>query len=188
MKVIDTSIPDVKIIEPTVFGDERGFFMETWSQKKFEELVTGKPTRFVQDNHSKSNKGILRGLHYQTENTQGKLVRVISGEVFDVAVDIRKGSPTFGKWVGAYLSAENKHQLWIPKGFAHGFYVTSDKAEFVYKCTDYYDPKAEVSIAWNDNILSIQWPIENKPVLSSKDTNSLSIDEVSSRGLLTPYC
>ncbi|OEE96747.1 dTDP-4-dehydrorhamnose 3,5-epimerase, partial [Vibrio crassostreae] len=142
MKVIDTRIPDVKIIEPSVFGDERGFFMETWNQKQFEELVTGKPTKFVQDNHSKSKKGILRGLHYQTENTQGKLVRVVSGEVFDVAVDIRQGSPTFGQWVGEYLSAENKRQLWIPEGFAHGFYVTSDGAEFVYKCTDYYNPKA----------------------------------------------
>ncbi|MFA0526106.1 dTDP-4-dehydrorhamnose 3,5-epimerase, partial [Vibrio sp. 10N.222.52.C3] len=140
MKVIDTRIPDVKIIEPSVFGDERGFFMETWNQKKFEELVTGKPTKFVQDNHSKSKKGILRGLHYQTENTQGKLVRVVSGEVFDVAVDIRKDSPTFGQWVGEYLSAENKRQLWVPEGFAHGFYVTSNEAEFVYKCTDYYNP------------------------------------------------
>ena len=146
MKVIDTSIPDVKIIEPTIFGDDRGFFMETWSQKKFEDLVTGNPTKFVQDNHSKSTKGILRGLHYQTENTQGKLVRVVSGEVFDVAVDIRKDSATFGQWVGVYLSAENKRQFWIPEGFAHGFYVTSDEAEFVYKCTDYYNPGAEHSI------------------------------------------
>ena len=169
MKVIDTRIPAVKIIEPSVFGDERGFFMETWNQKKFEELVTGKPTHFVQDNHSKSKKGILRGLHYQTENTQGKLVRVISGEVFDVAVDIRKGSPTFGQWVGEYLSADNNRQLWIPEGFAHGFYVTSDEAEFVYKCTDYYNPKAEISILWDDPDLFIQWPINIKPTLSSKD-------------------
>lgn len=169
MKVIDTDIPDVKIIEPTVFGDERGFFMETWNQNKFEELVTGKPTQFVQDNHSKSKKGILRGLHYQTENTQGKLVRVISGEVFDVVVDIRKGSPTFGKWVGVYLSAENKRQLWIPKGFAHGFYVTSNEAEFVYKCTDYYNPSAEHTILWNDPELGIKWPLQNEPLLSIKD-------------------
>lgn len=169
MNVIDTDIPDVKIIEPAVFGDERGFFMETWNQKKFEELVTGKPTQFVQDNHSKSKKGILRGLHYQTENTQGKLVRVVSGEVFDVAVDIRKGSPTFGKWIGVYLSAENNRQLWIPEGFAHGFYVTSDEAEFVYKCTDYYNPKAEVSIAWNDSSINIEWPLEDEPLLSTKD-------------------
>jgi dTDP-4-dehydrorhamnose 3,5-epimerase len=171
MKVIDTNIADVKIIEPAVFGDERGFFMETWNQQKFEELVTGKPTKFVQDNHSKSKKGILRGLHYQTENTQGKLVRVVSGEVFDVAVDIRKESSTFGQWVGVYLSAENKRQLWVPEGFAHGFYVTSEDAEFVYKCTDYYNPKAEVSISWDDKELNINWPLVDKPVLSNKDEN-----------------
>ena len=172
MKVIETEIPDVKIIEPAVFGDERGFFMETWNQNKFEELVTGKPTQFVQDNHSKSKKGILRGLHYQTENTQGKLVRVVSGEVFDVAVDIRKDSPTFGKWVGVYLSAENKRQLWIPEGFAHGFYVTSDEAEFVYKCTDYYNPSAEHSILWNDSDIGIQWPLISSPYLSQKDSTA----------------
>ncbi|EGQ9864785.1 dTDP-4-dehydrorhamnose 3,5-epimerase [Vibrio parahaemolyticus] len=169
MKVIDTKIPDVKIIEPAVFGDERGFFMETWNQKRFEELVTGKPTKFVQDNHSKSKKGILRGLHYQTENTQGKLVRVISGEVFDVAVDIRKDSPTFGMWVGEYLSAENKRQLWVPEGFAHGFYVISEEAEFVYKCTNYYAPEAEKSIIWNDPNLKINWPLVDTPTLSEKD-------------------
>ncbi|EKO3940684.1 dTDP-4-dehydrorhamnose 3,5-epimerase [Vibrio metschnikovii] len=175
MKVIDTRIPDVKIIEPSVFGDERGFFMETWNQKRFEELVTGKPTQFVQDNHSKSKKGILRGLHYQTENIQGKLVRVVVGEVFDVAVDIRKNSPTFGQWVGEYLSAENKRQLWIPEGFAHGFYVTSDEAEFVYKCTNYYHPQSEKSILWNDLALSIAWPIETQPQLSEKDASAPSI-------------
>ncbi|HIF9122701.1 TPA: dTDP-4-dehydrorhamnose 3,5-epimerase [Photobacterium damselae] len=175
MNVIETDIPDVKIIEPAVFGDERGFFMETWNQKKFEELVTGKPTQFVQDNHSKSKKGILRGLHYQTENTQGKLVRVVSGEVFDVAVDIRKDSPTFGKWVGVYLSAENKRQLWVPEGFAHGFYVTSDEAEFVYKCTDYYNSNAEHSIKWNDTSISIEWPISSQPLMSEKDKNSISL-------------
>ncbi|MCD9544492.1 dTDP-4-dehydrorhamnose 3,5-epimerase [Photobacterium carnosum] len=175
MKVIDTSIPDVKIIEPTIFGDDRGFFMETWNQKKFEDLVTGNPTKFVQDNHSKSKKGILRGLHYQTENTQGKLVRVVSGEVFDVAVDIRKDSSTFGQWVGVYLSAENKRQLWIPEGFAHGFYVTSDEAEFVYKCTDYYNPAAEISIAWNDSNIKVDWPLSNDPVLSEKDANALEL-------------
>ena len=178
MKVIDTCIPDVKIIEPSVFGDERGFFMETWNQKKFEELVTGKPTQFVQDNHSKSKKGILRGLHYQTENTQGKLVRVVSGEVFDVAVDIRKGSPTFGQWVGEYLSAENKRQLWVPEGFAHGFYVTSEEAEFVYKCTDYYNPKAEISIYWNDLSINIDWPIIESCVLSKKDNDGISLQEI----------
>ena len=178
MKVIDTEIPDVKIIEPAVFGDERGFFMETWNQNTFEEQVTGKPTKFVQDNHSKSKKGILRGLHYQTENTQGKLVRVVSGEVFDVAVDIRKNSPTFGKWVGVYLSDENKRQLWIPEGFAHGFYVTSDEAEFVYKCTDYYNPQAEVSIAWNDSELKIDWPLCDEPLLSIKDEMGIKIKDI----------
>lgn len=178
MNVIETNIPDVKIIEPAVFGDERGFFMETWQQKKFEELVTGKPTQFVQDNHSKSKKGILRGLHYQTDNTQGKLVRVVSGEVFDVAVDIRKDSPTFGQWVGVLLSADNKRQLWIPEGFAHGFYVTSDEAEFVYKCTDYYNPKAEHSILWCDAEININWPItETAPLLSKKDGEAKSLSE-----------
>lgn len=175
MKVIDTSIPDVKIIEPSVFGDERGFFMETWNQKRFEEQVTGKPTQFVQDNHSKSNKGILRGLHFQTKNTQGKLVRVVSGEVFDVAVDIRKGSPTYGLWVGEYLSAENKRQLWVPEGFAHGFYVTSEEAEFVYKCTNYYDPSSEVSIKWNDEKIGVRWPISTLPILSKKDLEGVDL-------------
>lgn len=177
MKVIDSKIPDVKIIEPTVFGDERGFFMETWQQKKFEELVTGKPTQFVQDNHSKSKKGILRGLHYQTKNTQGKLVRVVAGEVFDVAVDIRKGSSTFGQWVGFYLSAVNKRQLWVPEGFAHGFYVTSVDAEFVYKCTNYYDPNSEVSIKWDDPDIGIEWPIELAPLLSQKDMCASSLSK-----------
>ena len=177
MKVIDTNIPDVKIIEPQVFGDERGFFMETWQQKQFEELVTGKSTPFVQDNHSKSSKGILRGLHYQTTHTQGKLVRVISGEVFDVAVDIRKDSPTFGEWVGVYLSAENKRQLWIPAGFAHGFYVTSNEAEFVYKCTDYYHPESEISIRWDDETIGIEWPL-NGIILSSKDSNGRRFNQI----------
>ncbi|NGZ15530.1 dTDP-4-dehydrorhamnose 3,5-epimerase [Vibrio aestuarianus] len=174
MNVIETKIPDVKIIEPDVFGDERGFFMETWQQKKFEELVAGRTVNFVQDNHSKSKRGILRGLHYQTENTQGKLVRVISGEVFDVAVDIRAGSATFGQWVGVYLSANNKRQLWVPEGFAHGFYVTSDEAEFVYKCTDYYNPGAEKSLNWQDSCIAIEWPLlEGVPtILSEKDKNA----------------
>jgi dTDP-4-dehydrorhamnose 3,5-epimerase len=167
MNVIETSIPDVKIIEPAVFGDERGFFMETWNQAKFEE-----------DNHSKSKKGILRGLHYQTENTQGKLVRVVSGEVFDVAVDIRKSSPTFGKWVGVYLSEENKRQLWIPEGFAHGFYVMSDGAEFFYKCTDYYNSKVELAILWNDPVIGIQWPIDDGgATLSEKDNNAMCFSD-----------
>ncbi len=176
MKVIETKIPDVKIIEPSVFGDERGFFMETWQQKKFEELVC--PRQFVQDNHSKSSKGILRGLHYQTENTQGKLVRVVSGEVFDVAVDMRQSSSTFGQWVGVFLSADNKRQLWVPEGFAHGFLVTSDSAEFVYKCTDYYNPKAEHSLLWNDATIGIEWPLaeETEPQLSEKDKQGASFD------------
>jgi dTDP-4-dehydrorhamnose 3,5-epimerase len=180
MKVIDTTIPDVKIIESAVFGDERGFFMETWNQQKFDELVTGKPTTFVQDNHSKSKKGILRGLHYQTENTQGKLVRVTSGEVFDVAVDIRKNSPTLGQWIGVYLSSENKRQLWVPEGFAHGFYVISDEAEFVYKCTDYYNSNAEISLMWNDPQINIKWPINPsiEVVLSKKDIKGLRLSEI----------
>jgi dTDP-4-dehydrorhamnose 3,5-epimerase len=177
VKIIDTKISAVKIIEPIVFGDERGFFMETWNQQKFEESVSGKPTSFVQDNHSKSKKGILRGLHYQTENTQGKLVRVVSGEVFDVAVDIRKNSPTFGKWVGVYLSAVNKRQLWVPEGFAHGFYVTSDEAEFVYKCTNYYHPQSEISIAWDDPDIGIEWPLEQAPLLSMKDKNGRALND-----------
>jgi dTDP-4-dehydrorhamnose 3,5-epimerase len=183
MKVIDTKIPDVKIIEPDVFGDERGFFMETWNQKEFEVKVTGKPTLFVQDNHSKSKKGILRGLHYQTENTQGKLVRVVSGEVFDVAVDIRENSPTFGQWVGEYLSAENKKQLWVPEGFAHGFYVTSQSVEFVYKCTDIYNPKKEVSLAWDDSELGIQWPLDGEPMLSEKDKKGILFGDLISNVL-----
>jgi dTDP-4-dehydrorhamnose 3,5-epimerase len=178
MNVIDTKIPDVKIIEPAIFGDERGFFMETWNQEKFEKLVTKKITPFVQDNHSKSKLGILRGLHFQTENTQGKLVRVTSGEVFDVAVDIRKNSPTFGQWVGVYLSAENKRQLWVPEGFAHGFYVTSEEAEFVYKCTNYYHPESEVSLLWNDESLAIEWPLESTPTLSDKDQRGLLLSDI----------
>lgn len=176
MNIIETSIPDVKIIEPAVFGDERGFFMETWNHKRFEQLVTRKQTNFVQDNHSKSSKGILRGLHYQINNPQGKLVRVVAGEVFDVAVDLRKSSKTFGRWVGVYLSAENKRQLWIPEGFAHGFYVTSNEAEFVYKCTDYYYPEHEKSLLWNDPELSIEWPLikSTNPIISLKDSAGMN--------------
>ncbi|MFV9371823.1 dTDP-4-dehydrorhamnose 3,5-epimerase [Citrobacter portucalensis] len=179
MKVINTAISEVKIIEPKVFGDERGFFMETWNHRDFERNVSGVQINFVQDNHSKSFKGTLRGLHYQSRNTQGKLVRVISGEVFDVAVDLRKDSPTFGHWVGVYLSAENKRQLWIPEGFAHGFYVTSNEAEFVYKCTNYYDPAAEISVSWDDPTLNINWPLgfNEKPILSPKDASALSFFE-----------
>ncbi|MEQ5874334.1 dTDP-4-dehydrorhamnose 3,5-epimerase [Pseudoalteromonas sp. MEBiC 03485] len=177
MKIIDTLIPDVKILEPKVFGDDRGFFMETFRDTWFRENVAD--VNFVQDNHSKSKQGILRGLHYQTENTQGKLVRVTSGEVFDVAVDVRKNSPTFGQWVGEYLSAENKRQLWIPAGFAHGFYVTSESAEFVYKCTDYYNPHAEISIAWDDSDLDIHWPLKGASLmLSQKDREGLNFRSI----------
>lgn len=183
MKVIETNIVEVKIIEPTVYGDERGFFMETWNQAKFEELVTGKKTMFVQDNHSKSKKGILRGLHFQSENTQGKLVRVGVGSVFDVAVDVRANSPTCGQWVGVELSAENKRQLWIPEGFAHGFYVLTESAEFIYKCTDYYNPKAEHTISWDDPTLDISWPIsqETQLLLSDKDKLGLSFKKFLAR-------
>lgn len=175
MNIIKTAIPDVLIFEPKVFGDDRGFFYESFNQQQFEQAI-GRSVNFVQDNHSKSKKGILRGLHYQTENTQGKLVRVISGEVFDVAVDLRKSSPTFGLWVGVYLSSENKRQLWVPEGFAHGFYVTSDEAEFVYKCTDYYNPAAEHSIVWDDPKVGIEWPIDITPILSEKDKNASFFD------------
>jgi len=173
MKFINTSIPDVIIIEPQVFGDERGFFSETFRQSLFNDRC-GKTT-FVQENHSKSSQGILRGLHYQTENTQGKLVRVVDGCVFDVAVDMRKHSDTFGQWVGVELSSENKRQLWVPEGFAHGFYVMSKSAEFVYKCTNYYNPKAEVSLQWDEPSLDITWPLVNgvPPKLSDKDQNGL---------------
>ena len=172
MNLIETGIDGLVIIEPQVFGDERGFFMETFQARKFEEL--GLPTNFVQDNHSRSKKGILRGLHIQTQNTQGKLVRVISGEVYDVAVDLRKGSPTYGEWRGVYLSGENKRMFWVPEGFAHGFYVTSESADFVYKCTDYYTPEHDMSIAWNDPELKIEWPLEmgGEPQLSTKDENA----------------
>lgn len=173
MNVIKTTIPDVLILEPNVFEDERGFFFESFNQRDFDAAL-GKTVHFVQDNHSKSKKGTLRGLHYQTENTQGKLVRVVAGEVFDVAVDIRKGSPTFGQWVGVVLSAANKRQLWVPAGFAHGFYVTSDEAEFVYKCTDYYNRAAERTLLWNDPQIGIDWPLEGAPLLSAKDCQGLS--------------
>ena len=170
MKAIPLTIPDIILLEPKVFGDDRGFFFESFNQIIFEKITGITPT-FVQDNHSKSSQGILRGLHYQTEQTQGKLVRVTQGEVYDVAVDMRKDSPTFGKHVGVLLSAENKRQLWVPEGFAHGFYVTTESAEFVYKCTDYYAPQFEQSLLWNDPVLDIQWPLVNgqNPLLSAKD-------------------
>ncbi len=167
MNIIDTRIPDVKLLEPKVFGDERGFFMETFRDEWFRQNVAERT--FVQENHSKSTQGVLRGLHYQTENTQGKVVRVVSGEVFDVAVDMRRESPTFGHWVGEILSADNKRQLWVPEGFAHGFYVLSNEAEFVYKCTDYYNPNAEHSLIWNDATVGIDWPLSDEPSLSAKD-------------------
>jgi dTDP-4-dehydrorhamnose 3,5-epimerase len=174
MKVIDTDIPDVKIFEPQVFGDARGFFFESFNQKVFEEATEIK-REFVQDNHSKSQKGVLRGLHYQLPPmAQGKLVRVTQGEVFDVAVDIRKSSSTFGKWVGVRLSAENKRQLWVPEGFAHGFFTLSDEAEFLYKTTNFYSPQHEASLLWSDETLNIQWPIEVgcPPMLNHKDSSA----------------
>ncbi|GKX55006.1 dTDP-4-dehydrorhamnose 3,5-epimerase [Leminorella grimontii] len=169
MNVIKTDIPDVLILEPRVFGDERGFFFESFNQRAFEDIV-GRNVTFVQDNHSKSSKGVLRGLHFQKgEYAQGKLVRCTVGEVFDVVVDIRKDTPTFGKWVGVYLSAENKRQLWIPEGFAHGFLTLSETAEFLYKATNYYAPASEGSILWNDKTIGIEWPITQPPELSAKD-------------------
>jgi len=168
MKVIPTEIPDVLIIEPQVYGDDRGFFLESFNQKNFREK-TGVNTTFVQDNHSMSLKNVLRGLHYQIPNPQGKLVRVVNGSVFDVAVDARQSSPTFGQWVGCILSAENKRIFWVPEGFAHGFLVLSDRAEFLYKTTNYYYPQYEKTIAWNDADLGIDWPLEVPPILSPKD-------------------
>ena len=170
MKITSTSIPDVKIIEPVVFKDKRGFFFEAWQQKRFDKEIA--PRSFVQDNISGSVKGTLRGLHYQTSNSQGKLIQVISGEVFDVAVDIRKSSPTFGKWVGEIISSQNRKQLWIPEGFAHGFYVISEWAEFTYKCTDFYSPESERTIMWNDRDIGIQWPVPEgeQPIVSEKDS------------------
>ncbi|WP_285425248.1 dTDP-4-dehydrorhamnose 3,5-epimerase [Pseudomonas sp. efr-133-TYG-103a] len=168
MNVIETELPEVLIIEPKVFGDERGFFYESFNAKAFAE-VTGVDAQFVQDNHSRSQKGVLRGLHYQIENPQGKLVRVTAGKVLDIAVDIRRGSSHFGKWFGLELSAENARQLWIPPGFAHGFLVLSDYAEFLYKTTDYYTPSAERCIRWDDEELAIEWGLTEPPKLSAKD-------------------
>ncbi|APG26642.1 dTDP-4-dehydrorhamnose 3,5-epimerase [Syntrophotalea acetylenivorans] len=172
MKVIPTDIPEILILEPKVFGDERGFFYESFNQRAWEE-ATGLKRNFVQDNHSRSVKGVLRGLHYQLPpSAQGKLVRCVVGEVFDVAVDVRKSSPTFGKWVGVNLSAENKRQLWIPEGFAHGFLVLSDVAEFLYKATDYYAPEHERGIVWDDPELAIDWPLTEKTTVSAKDRDA----------------
>ena len=172
MKITPTTIPEVLVIEPKVFGDARGFFFESFNQKAFNQ-ATGLHLNFVQDNHSRSAKGVLRGLHYQIEQPQGKLVRVMHGAVFDVAVDIRKGSPTFGKWEGIELSEDNHKQHWIPAGFAHGFLVTSESAEFLYKTTDYYAPEHERCIAWNDPDIGIEWPLTTQPSLSAKDQKGL---------------
>lgn len=177
MKITPTQLPDVLLLEPRVFGDHRGFFMETFRQSLFDELLPG--VRFVQDNHSLSSQGILRGLHYQLTQPQGKLVRVVQGEIYDVAVDLRRSSPTFGRSVGVVLSAQNKHQLWVPPGFAHGFYVISETAEMVYKCSDYYAPDDEYSLLWNDPALEIEWPpMPGEPVLSDKDKNGRLLKDV----------
>jgi len=168
VKVIPTAIPDVLIIEPRVFGDARGFFFESFNQRAFNKAV-GQDVQFVQDNHSRSTRGVLRGLHYQIQQPQGKLVRVVQGSVFDVAVDVRKSSPTFGHWVGVELTETNHRQLWVPVGFAHGFVVTSDAADFLYKTTDYYAPEFERCVAWNDPVIGVQWPLDKAPQLSAKD-------------------
>ena len=172
MKATPLRIPDVFLLEPRVFGDDRGFFYESFNQRAFESAI-GKPVCFVQSNHSRSAHNVLRGLHYQIQHAQGKLVRVVAGEVYDVAVDLRRSSPTFGQWVGEILSAENKKQLWIPAGFAHGFVVLSDSAEFLYNTTDYWAPEFERCIVWNDPTLGIAWPITGEPVLSEKDARGM---------------
>ncbi len=176
MQIVQTAIPEVLILEPQVYGDERGFFFESFNQQKFEAL-TGVKTDFVQDNHSKSALNVLRGLHYQIQQPQGKLVRVVAGEVFDVAVDLRRQSPTFGKWVGVNLSAENKRQLWVPAGFAHGFLVLKEGTEFLYKTTDYYVPQHERCIRWDDPEIGIEWPLAADPVLSAKDRLGLDFSK-----------
>lgn len=176
MQVVQTAIPDVLILEPMVFGDDRGFFFESFNQQTFQKL-TGVKARFVQDNHSTSSANVLRGLHYQIAQAQGKLVRVTAGEVFDVAVDIRRQSATFGKWVGVHLSAENKRQMWIPPGFAHGFVVLKDNTELLYKTTDYYTPQHERCIRWDDPDIGIEWPIAQVPILSGKDQTGVALLE-----------
>lgn len=180
MNVVRTDIPDVLILEPRVFGDERGFFFESYNDKVFRETLGLEP-RFVQDNHSRSGRGVLRGLHYQVQQAQGKLVRVVSGAVFDVAVDLRRSSPTFGRWVGAELSAQNKRQLWIPPGFAHGFLVLSEAADFLYKTTDYYAPEHERTVAWDDPAIGIEWPLSQldgtSVQLSQKDRQGAALGE-----------
>ncbi len=175
MKATPCAIPDVVLFEPRVFEDTRGFFFESYNQRQFEEAI-GQKVNFVQDNHSRSTRNVLRGLHYQVKQPQGKLVRVIAGEAFDVAVDLRKSSPTFGKWVGEVLSAENKKQLWVPEGFAHGFVVLSEHAEFIYKTTDYWAPEHERCIVWNDATLGIDWHIKGQPILSAKDAQGVGFN------------
>ena len=181
MNVTPTAIPDVLLLEPKVFGDSRGFFFESFNQRVF-DAATGAPVRFVQDNHSRSGRGVLRGLHFQTRHPQGKLVRVVAGGVFDVAADIRPDSPTFGRWVGVELTADNRRQLWIPPGLAHGFLVLTESAEFLYKTTDYYAPEHERCIAWNDPGLGIDWPLAAAPVLSAKDSAGLSLADATRAG------
>jgi dTDP-4-dehydrorhamnose 3,5-epimerase len=176
MNVVRTAIPEVLVLEPKAFGDARGFFFESYNQRLFDEAV-GRRVGFVQDNHSRSVKGVLRGLHYQVQQPQGKLVRVVQGEVFDVAVDLRKSSPTFGQWVGERLSAENKKQLWVPEGFAHGFLVLSESAEFLYKTTDFYAPQYERCLNWSDPDLAVDWPLAGEPALSSKDAAGAALRE-----------
>jgi dTDP-4-dehydrorhamnose 3,5-epimerase len=176
VKVTKSDLPDVLLIEPQVFGDQRGFFFESFNQRKWQEL-TGIDDAFVQDNHSRSAKNVLRGLHYQIQQPQGKLVRCIAGVVFDVAVDIRRSSPNFGRWVGFELTSENKKMVWIPEGFAHGFVVLSDYAEFLYKTTDYWAPEFERSILWNDSQIGIRWPLVEPPVLSAKDRAGVAFNE-----------
>ena len=176
MKVTPLAIPDVLVLEPKVFGDERGWFFESFNQRTFEE-ATGKTIRFVQDNHSQSQSGVLRGLHYQIRQPQGKLLRVLSGEVFDVAVDLRRNSPSFGRWVGAMLSSQNRKQIWIPEGFAHGFLVLSEHAEVLYKTTDYYAPEHERCITWNDPEIRIAWPAEREPTLSARDKMGMELSQ-----------
>lgn len=176
MNVIETGIPGLLVLEPKVFGDARGFFMESFNARTFTE-VTGVKADFVQDNHSRSGRGVLRGLHYQVQQPQGKLVRVTQGRVFDVAVDLRRSSPAFGRWYGVELSGENHRQLWAPAGFAHGFYVLSDVADAIYKTTDYYAPQHERSLAWNDPTVGVQWPLDGEPLLSAKDLAGKPLDQ-----------
>lgn len=183
MKVQQTDIPGVLVFEPRVLGDDRGFFMETWQRERYAEH--GVPGGLVQDNMALSHHGVLRGLHVQYPNSQGKLVQVLHGEVFDVAVDIRRGSPSFGRWVGVHLSGQNKRQFWVPEGFAHGYYVLSEEASFGYKCSDYYYPKNELSVLWNDPAIGIEWPLDGEPLLSEKDRGALPLADIDPERLPT---